>query len=155
MRKYLNKVLQKNTLVFLGAAIYFSLTLFLWMTKKAESKGFYKEKPQVTQELFSRGEALYQKQCSVCHGLEGRGDGKASYLLYPKPRDFVGDKFRLISTTNQQATDDDLFEVITRGMAGSSMPPWEHLSEKDRWALVYYVRYLSEIDDHIDSGDIT
>jgi len=155
MTQYLKKVLRKNPILLISIAVYVSLSFFLWMTKRAESHGFYKEKPQVTQKLFSRGEALYQKQCSVCHGLEGRGDGKASYLLYPKPRDFVGDKFRLISTTNQQATDDDLFEVITRGMAGSSMPTWAHLSERDRWALVYYVRYLSEVNNSIASGDIT
>lgn len=155
MKEYPNKILKKNKVLFFYIASYFVLVLFLWMNKKAESHGFYKEKPQVTQKLFSRGEALYQKQCSVCHGHQGRGDGKASYLLYPKPRDFVKDKFRLISTANQQATDDDLFEVITRGMAGSSMPPWAHLSERDRWALVYYIRYLSEVNNSIASGDIT
>jgi len=113
------------------------------------------EKPNLSQELFSRGEVLYEKQCSVCHGSTGGGDGKAAYLLYPKPRDFRRDKFRLISTTNMQATDKDLFATITRGMPGSAMPPWRHLSTYDRWALVYYVRYLSVFNKYESSGEIT
>ncbi|HLF18706.1 MAG TPA: c-type cytochrome [Candidatus Omnitrophota bacterium] len=153
MRKYPSDVPRKNNLLLFFIAIHF-LWISLGMNKEAESQGSYKENPPVTKELFSRGETLYQKQCSVCHGPQGKGDGKAAYLLSPKPRDFVGDKFRFISTTNQQATDEDLFKVITRGMAGSSMPPWAHLRERDRWALVYYVRYLSEADEFKESGKV-
>src|SRR3989338_6389743 len=112
------------------------------------------KKSILTQKLFTRGETVYQKQCSVCHGPAGGGDGKAAYLLYPKPRDFIRDKFRLVSTINMQATDEDLFTTITRGMPGSAMPSWGHLSAKDRWALVYYVRYLSELKTYEDSGEI-
>lgn len=144
--------LSTKKLSFLIFGIVF-LVAFFTGDRSSESRGLYKEKPEPTQELFKRGEILYQKQCSVCHGTKGLGDGKASYLLYPKPRDFVTDKFRLISTTNQKATDDNIFEVIGRGMAGSSMPPWEHLSEQDRWALVYYIRYLSEVDNYKKSVD--
>ncbi len=112
------------------------------------------EKPVLTKELFAQGENVYQKQCSACHGPAGGGDGKAAYLLYPKPRDFIRDKFRLVSTTNMQATDEDLFTAITRGMPGSAMPSWNHLGARDRWALVYYVRYLSEFKTYEDSGEI-
>lgn len=112
------------------------------------------QKPSLTKELFARGENVYQKQCSVCHGDHGHADGKAAYLLSPKPRDFSHDKFRLVSTTSMQATDEDLFTTITRGMPGSVMPSWGHLSAQDRWALVYYVRYLSEFKTHQDSGEI-
>src|SRR3989338_7068564 len=112
-------------------------------------------KPALTQEVFTHGEKIYQKQCSVCHGDHGHADGKAAYLLYPKPRDFSHDKFRLVSTTNMQATDEDLFTTITRGMPGSAMSSWEHLNAKDRWALVYYVRYLSEFKMYENSGEIT
>lgn len=113
------------------------------------------QKPILTQELFSKGKEIYKKQCSVCHGPTGAGDGKAAYLLYPKPRDFIRDKFRLVSTTNMQATDGDLFATMTRGMPGSSMPPWGHLGPEDRWALVYYIRYLSDLKTHEDSAEVT
>ena len=90
------------------------------------------KKPSVTEKIFKRGEVLYQKQCSVCHGALGAADGKAAYLLYPKPRDFIRDKFRLVSTKDMQAADEDLFQTIGRGMPGSAMPPWEHLTAEDR-----------------------
>jgi mono/diheme cytochrome c family protein len=134
---------RRKTLI-LSAAV----ALLLSIPPSSESRDFYEHKFEPTEELFNQGKVLYQKQCSVCHGAEGRGDGKAAYLLFPKPRNFVDDKFRLISTTTQKASDDDLFKTISRGMAGSSMPSWEHLSEQDRWALVYYTRYLSGVAEY-------
>lgn len=100
--------------------------------------------PQFSKEIFEHGKQIYQKQCAVCHGIEGGADGKAAYLLNPKPRNFISDKFRLVSTTNMEATDEDILKTISRGMPGSAMPSWAHLSMQDRWALVYYIRYLSE-----------
>lgn len=119
----------------LFAAIFFSVN----------SCAVSAEKPESTPALLKQGKALYGKQCAVCHGSGGAGDGKAAFLLYPKPRNFNLNEFRLISTTNMQATDEDLFKTISRGMPGSSMPSWVHLSEKERWALVYVVRSFSEI----------
>lgn len=143
-----SKVYEKSLVI----TAYF---LFLSQTI-GEPHGLYEEKkPKANLKFFKQGEALYQRQCAICHGVEGAGDGKASYLLFPKPRNFVSDKFRLISTTSQEATEDDLFEVISRGMAGSSMPSWGQLAEKDRWALMYYVRYLSEMDLAKKRGEVT
>jgi DMSO reductase family type II enzyme heme b subunit len=34
------------------------------------------------------------------------------------------------------------------------MPSWEHLPEEDRWALVYYLRYLTELGKQVESGKI-
>ncbi len=133
--------------------------VLLWgvffLNHPVDSYGFRGKKPKTSKVLFSQGEALYQKQCAVCHGPRGGADGKAAYLLSPKPRDFLRDKFRLVSTTNMDATDEDIFETITRGMLGSAMPPWGHLAENDRWALVYYVRYLSEVEKYKARGEIS
>lgn len=94
--------------------------------------------------LLTLGKQIYNKQCAACHGADGRGNGPASYLLYPKPRDFVAAKYRLVSTWDRVPTDQDLFNTITRGMPGSAMPSWEHLPREQRWALVYYVKSLAE-----------
>ncbi|MFQ5503673.1 MAG: ethylbenzene dehydrogenase-related protein [Planctomycetota bacterium] len=94
-------------------------------------------------EALRRGRELYQKHCLACHGEKGYGDGTAAYLLYPKPRDFAGLEFRLISTDNGFPSDGDLLATITGGMPGSAMPPWGHLAEDDRWALVHYVKKLA------------
>ena len=99
---------------------------------------------QVAGEVPIRGQELYQNKCAVCHGVEGKGDGPAAYLLFPKPRDLTGGRFKIRSTMTLP-TDDDLFRVITDGIAGTSMPAWAVLTEQDRWALVAYVKSLSPV----------
>ncbi|HSD09357.1 MAG TPA: c-type cytochrome, partial [Candidatus Binatia bacterium] len=95
-------------------------------------------------EALTLGKEVFSKQCAACHGAEGRGDGEAAYLLYPRPRNFRAGRFRLVSTWEGVPTDDDLFQTISRGMPGSAMPSWAHLPEGTRWALVAYVKSLVE-----------
>ena len=100
--------------------------------------------PPPSAKLIALGKQIYTKQCSACLGAEGRGDGAAAYLLYPKPRDFVAANYRLVSTWERVPTDQDLFNTITRGMPGSAMPSWGYLSEEQRWALVQYVKSFAQ-----------
>jgi mono/diheme cytochrome c family protein len=97
-----------------------------------------------TAEILRLGEETYAKQCAACHGTAGRGDGEAAFLLYPKPRDFVAARYRLVSTWDRVPTDADLFRTISRGMPGSAMPSWAHLPERTRWALVHFIKTLAE-----------
>jgi len=89
------------------------------------------------------GRMLYERHCTSCHGPSGLGDGPGADVLEPKPRDFSKGTFRLVSTQNGVPTDDDLYQVITRGILGSAMPPHDHLSQAERLALVTYVRGLT------------
>ncbi len=89
-----------------------------------------------------KGEALYARKCAVCHGREGKGDGPAEFVLFPKPRDLTSGKFKIRSTPTLP-TSDDLFRVITRGIPGTAMPGWAALPESERWDLVAYVKHLS------------
>jgi mono/diheme cytochrome c family protein len=93
-----------------------------------------------TAEILALGKSTYEKQCSACHGADGKGSGTAAFLLYPRPRDFVAARYRLVSTWEGVPTDEDLFRTISRGMPGSAMPSWAHLAEETRWALVHYVK---------------
>lgn len=94
--------------------------------------------------LLASGKLVYEKQCSPCHGLDGRGNGEAAYLLYPKPRDFVTPYlYRFVSTWERDPTDEDLYFTISRGIPGSAMPSWSHLPEETRWALVHYIKSFS------------
>lgn len=89
------------------------------------------------------GKALYGRHCAQCHGEQGNGAGIAAAFLYPKPRNFHEGKFKLVSTLNRIPSDGDLMQTITRGMPGSSMISFGHLPEKERAALVGYVRFLT------------
>jgi mono/diheme cytochrome c family protein len=89
------------------------------------------------------GAELYANHCAGCHGDKGDGTGPAARFLYPKPRNFGEGRFRIVSTVNNRPSDQDLLNVITRGMPGSAMIPFAHLSEQDRLALVGHVRQLT------------
>ncbi len=97
-----------------------------------------------TPALMEKGRATYQKHCLACHGPAGDGQGEAAYLLYPRPRDFTSGEFRLVSTWEGVPSEEDLFRTISRGMPGSAMPSWAHLSEETRWGLVHYVKSFSK-----------
>jgi DMSO reductase family type II enzyme heme b subunit len=86
------------------------------------------------------GKAVYERKCLLCHGEKGDGKGPAAELLRPAPRDFTSGIYKIRSTANKIPSDKDIFDVITHGMPGTSMPPWTVLPEKDRWNLVAYVK---------------
>jgi mono/diheme cytochrome c family protein len=82
------------------------------------------------------GQQLFARHCAACHGEKGDGKGIAATFLFPKPRDFRAGRFRLVSTNNNVPTREDLHAVLLRGMPGSTMSPWGHLSQQERDALV-------------------
>ena len=88
------------------------------------------------------GKVLYDDKCAHCHGIEGAGDGSAAENLLPRPRDFTRGLYKIRSTESAQLpTDQDLFDIISNGMPGSSMPAWSGLlSEDQRWQLVAHIK---------------
>lgn len=97
----------------------------------------------VADPVVARGLTLYSEKCAACHGEKGRGQGQAAYLLNPKPRDFGTGSFRLTSTQSGLPSDEDLTNTLRRGMPGSAMPSWGHLSETELQDLVQAIRYLA------------
>jgi mono/diheme cytochrome c family protein len=81
--------------------------------------------------------ALYEQHCAACHGDRGDGQGRAARHLFPPPRAFRTEPFRLVSTANGVATLDDVQQVIRQGMPGTSMPAYRDLPEEQ-------VRQLAE-----------
>jgi len=94
------------------------------------------------------GKALYERHCAQCHGEQGKGDGPAADLVYPRPRDFTLALYKVRSTpTGQLPTDQDLYRAISEGLPGTSMPPWKkYLSEAERWQLVHQVKTFDVLD---------
>jgi len=94
------------------------------------------------------GRLVYFQHCAACHGVNGDGAGPASVWLFPRPRDFSAGMFKIKSTPGTALpTDEDLFNTVTRGMPGSSMPSFTYLSEPERREAVQYVKYLSAYTD--------
>jgi mono/diheme cytochrome c family protein len=90
------------------------------------------------------GKALYLKYCSQCHGESGDGNGYATPHLFPRPRDFTTGKFKVRTTPNGALpTQQDLVNIIRRGMPYTSMPGWPNLSDGDVSNLAYYIKTFS------------
>lgn len=101
--------------------------------------------PRTVPDLLN-GQRLYQAQCASCHGATGAGDGALAGQLDPKPVDFTdGDRARQRSVMA-------LYQVITQGVSGTSMPEFSKLDEADRWALAFYVGTLSYNEEVLQRG---
>lgn len=83
------------------------------------------------------GAALYAANCASCHGSTGNGDGPAAARLDPKPIAFT-DKDR---ARNRSVL--ALYQAITQGIPGTSMPAFGQLSDADRWAAAIYLGQFS------------
>lgn len=81
----------------------------------------------------AQAQSLYQTQCSVCHGADGRAKTEAAKNLTPPPLSFF-DAEKMPKLAPQLA-----FHVLTFGISGTGMPSFDHLSAEQRWALSFYV----------------
>ena len=81
------------------------------------------------------GMKVAQANCVSCHGTSGKGDGVAAVALNPKPADWT-------SKRAQAESDGELFWKISNGRG--PMPPWKHLPENERWAVIQYIRSLKK-----------
>lgn len=102
--------------------------------------------PKKTDALLKKGKAAFTTNCVACHGDKGLGDGPAAVALNPKPRSFVNDKFKQGDKPAQ------VFETISKGIAGTPMIGYGHLSEEDRWGLVYHVLSFRKADKKTKKG---
>ncbi|MEZ6136770.1 MAG: c-type cytochrome [Pirellulaceae bacterium] len=79
---------------------------------------------------------LYLSKCASCHGSDGLGDGLAARFLYPRPRNLQAEPLRIASTRNAIASDQDIAQVIRRGLPGTSMPAFPDLKDDEVAMLV-------------------
>lgn len=83
----------------------------------------------------SVGQEVFRRQCTVCHGNEGKGDGRAAVAFNPPPSDLT-DAVRLGRLSGAE-----LLAVIGTGRA--SMPGFATvLSPEELRAVTGYVRSL-------------
>ncbi|MEK6572509.1 MAG: cytochrome c, partial [Bacteroidota bacterium] len=79
---------------------YSTVVIMLIVMALVSLTGFHPESSPVKNGVgpAEAGKALYEKYCSTCHGLEGKGEGAAAVYLSPKPRDFTEGIFKFQST---------------------------------------------------------
>jgi len=88
------------------------------------------------------GRELYNKWCSSCHGVGGKGDGPVSASLPVKPGNHSD------GTRMNQLTDTYLFTIVKQGgpavQKSQMMPPWgTQLKDQQIWDVITYMRSLA------------
>lgn len=87
---------------------------------------------------------LYRQLCVTCHGETGNGRGTTAASQNPYPRDFRMGVFKFKSTPrNSKPARLDIVRDLKKGLAGSQMPVFDKLNDKQIHALTDYVVYLS------------
>lgn len=92
----------------------------------------------VTDQKLRRGAAVFDQQCSSCHGWSGRGTGPEGFFLVPAPADLAW-----LAGTPKDRADPYIYWSIAEGGSAfeSEMPAFKHrLSEEDRWAVTAYLQ---------------
>lgn len=83
-------------------------------------------------DVIAKGKSLYDANCVVCHGAQGRGDGPAAAGLNPHPPDL---------RAAAMWSDGQIAAQIQNGRG--QMPPFgKTLDSTSVWSIVRYVRQL-------------
>lgn len=135
----------------LGIILAMAMSIMLVAScEKAEppNKDIMLEVAHSFEEIFDKplveGKKVYGKYCSVCHGVEGKGDGFNSYNLDPRPRNFTDSGF-IARLDSNLVVETILVGGLEVGLS-PLMPAWGRtLSEADIKYVSYYVGYLARI----------
>lgn len=110
--------------------------------------------PQVSGPLYplvkpdpAAADATYAEKCAPCHGETGLGDGSMAGQL-PVPAPALG-----TNAVSRKASPSEWYSIVTRGNLERRMPPFNSLSDRQRWDVVAYLYSLSTDDDFIAEGE--
>ncbi|MBN1450999.1 MAG: c-type cytochrome [Anaerolineales bacterium] len=98
---------------------------------------------------LQNGAAIYTEKCAACHGESGQADGVMSEQLAAQ-----GVTVPALGSTEVagRATPASWFLTVTLGNMEKLMPPFNSLSDQERWDVVAYAQSLSTTPDQISQG---
>lgn len=83
-----------------------------------------------------RARSLFRDTCAKCHGERGAGDGPQALELAIKPRSLTAPEVM------EEMSPVRVFNTLTDGVGDASMPAFDLLAARDRWALASFVMTL-------------
>jgi mono/diheme cytochrome c family protein len=113
-------------------------------TDKARAGADLKNPYEPTEAVLARAKVVYDKQCAICHGEKGMGDGKlivredGSDGAYKSVPPQYSDRLKGMK-------DGEIFHSITYGknLMGAHK---SHVKADDRWKLVCYIKELGGLN---------
>lgn len=95
---------------------------------------------RATKAQLNHGQQVYTEYCMPCHGVNGDGKGVASKGMKVPPRDFTKGIFKFGQVpAGELPHDQHLFELLTNGLHGTAMLPWD-LKEGQMFAVISYIK---------------
>ena len=91
-----------------------------------------------TPSLVAQGKKAYLTYCATCHGVKALGDGVAGKGLKPVPRNLVQGDWQ------KGGSSIELYQTLAKGITGSAMASFSYLPKNTRWALVHYIRSITQ-----------
>ncbi|MCC7546609.1 MAG: FTR1 family protein [Burkholderiales bacterium] len=95
----------------------------------------------------AEGAQLYASNCGSCHGAQGRGNGPAAAGLDPAPTDFTD-----VARASARSVF-GLYNTISLGVTGTSMPAFAQMTDAQRWALAFHVASFSNDPAQVRDGE--
>lgn len=88
--------------------------------------------------LVAEGLVLYDRNCTQCHGAPGIAPDAVGLGMNPPPPNLV------VRARNRSAR--ELYWTVSNGIKMTGMPAWEYrMSERERWALVAFMKTMPEL----------
>jgi mono/diheme cytochrome c family protein len=95
----------------------------------------------------SAGYPIYIDKCATCHGITGLGDGSMAGQL-PVPAPALGaDEVASLSSPAEW------YAIVTQGNLERRMPPFNSLTDRQRWDVIAYLYSLSSTPEIIAQGE--
>ncbi len=101
----------------------------------------------------TRGKAVYDSYCVICHGDQGDGKGlmgiihraqQNGFVVTVYPRDFTAGVYKFRTTASGDLpTDEDLIRTVTNGIVRSGMPSHKDLTRAQIEDVVEYIKSFS------------
>jgi len=93
----------------------------------------------VTETSMAEAREHFVAHCSICHGINGRGDTLIGRNVYPKVPD-------MSKSETQKLTDGELYYIVTNGVRFTAMPAFGgEDSPESIWDLVSFIRRLPQL----------
>lgn len=90
------------------------------------------------------GRRIFDKECAMCHGKDGRADTEAAKVLHPRPRKFA-DPIEMA-----RVDDGRLYTAIKLGRPGTAMGGWGELQSPAE--IIDLMRYIRSLEQPLPAG---